>query len=163
MFTVENFFKENIVDDQDLVEYVASNRFRDNDGNPIAWKLRPITAQEDYELRERATQRKTDRKTGMMNEVFDNQGYSVALCALSVVEPDLTDRTLQKNYKARGTASLLREMLYAGELNDLIIKVLEVSGLLGDDEKDAENQDADIDELVQRKKENIETLIAKKN
>lgn len=126
---LECFYKQNKLPEQEI-EYVASESFVNPDTNePLVWKLRPLGADEEAYIRERATEVKTDRRTGVINEIFHDQDYTVALTAAAVVFPPLTDRGIQQSYGVNGQGNLLRKMLSAGELQSLALKVIEISGL----------------------------------
>lgn len=135
--SLEFFYKEN-KREADEVEYIASESFTDGEGRPVPWKLRPVTADEESRIRESCTETKVDKRTGVINEIFHDQKYTVALTCQGVVFPDLMNSNLQSSYGARGASSLLKKMLNAGELQSLALKVIEVSGL-----DDIENQKVD--------------------
>ena len=122
------FYKEN-KQEAENVNYPASKSFVDQDGKIINWVIRPITAKEEAMIRERCTETRTDRRTGVINEIFDDQKYTLGLTAQGVVFPDLLNSQLQKSYGVNGATNLLKEMLTAGELQSLALKVIEVSGL----------------------------------
>lgn len=125
---VSFFYKENKKEEQTF-KYVASENFTDNDGNPIEWTIRPVSADEDALIREACTEVKENRRTGIINEKFDDNKYLLGLTARGVVFPPLTDSGLQNTYGVRSETKLLRKMLNAGELQALALKVIEVSGL----------------------------------
>lgn len=122
------FYKEN-KKEPEPINYVASENFVDGNGNPIPWQIRPVTAKEEAAIRKNCTDRKTDRRTGVINETFDDVRYTQALTVQGVVFPNLFDRDLQKTYGASAAVDLLIEMLTSGELQSLALKVIEVSGL----------------------------------
>lgn len=126
--SLEFFYKEN-KREQELVDYIASETFTDKDGKPIPWKIRPVSADEEAKIRDQCTETKVDKRTGVINEIFRDQKYTVALTCQGVVFPDLMNSSLQNSYGAKGASSLLKQMLNAGELQSLALKVIEVSGL----------------------------------
>lgn len=126
---LEFFYKENKQPEIE-VEYVASESFVNPEtGQPIPWKIRALSADEEAAIRNRATETKVDKRTGVINEIFHDQDYTVAITAQAIVFPPLTDRGIQKSYGVDGAGNLLRKMLNAGELQSLALKVIEVSGL----------------------------------
>lgn len=126
---ISYFYKEN-KREQETVSYVATNDFiNPNTGEPLEWQIRPVTADEDAMIREACTTTKENRRTGVINELFDDNKYLLGLTARGVVVPNLKDPGLQKSYGVKAETSLLRKMLNAGELQSLALKVVEVSGL----------------------------------
>lgn len=140
---ISYFYKEN-KKEEPTVQYIASDSFCDADDNPIEWTLKPLSADEDALIREACTERKENRRTGIINEIFDDNKYLIALTARGVVFPNLKDKGLQSSFGAQSETTLLRKMLNAGELQSLALKVIEVSGLddvegsVADNERKAE-------------------------
>ena len=83
--------------------------FREN-GAEALWELRAVS-EEEYR---RAAEGKEDKWA--------------ALCLLSVVEPDLTDRALWESYGADSGEKALKEMLYPGEYMRLLEEVKSLNG-----------------------------------
>lgn len=138
-YTIENFYKQNQVE-AESIDYIASKRFVDDNGKPIPWRIRPVTAEEEARLRVQYSKENKDKRTGVVTQTFDDTGYTLALTATGVVEPDLLNTKLQESYRVRGREALLQKMLYAGELQSLALKVIEVSGL-----DDIENQKTEFE------------------
>lgn len=80
------------------------------DGEEILWELRAVS-EESYR---RAAEGKKDKWA--------------ALCVLSVVEPDLTDKGLWESYGVQSAEDALREMLYPGEYLRLLEEVQALNG-----------------------------------
>ncbi len=139
------FYKEN-KKESETVQYVASDNFTDGDGNPIEWTIKPLSADEDALIRESCTDTKENRRTGVINEIFDDNKYLLGITARGVVFPNLKDSGLQNTYGVRSETKLLRKMLNAGELQALALKVIEVSGL--DDIEGAMNDNQRKSELL---------------
>lgn len=146
-FDVKAFYKENKLPES-TESYIASDKFIDKDGRPIPWTIRAISADEDQALKEKFTSRTTDKRTGMRSESFDQNSYVIGLAVRGVVEPDLTDRGLQKSYDCKNSFYLIQKMLSAGELQRLALKVIELSGL---DEIDTESSDLEFDYMEAKK------------
>ena len=114
------FLKENAKPVEE-VEYVASKRFVDADGNPVKWILRPVSSKDDNAIKDECI--KFNGK-----ERFDAAKYQVKLCASAVVFPNLNSVELQDSYGVRGAEALLLELLpISGEFNALLNKVTEIS------------------------------------
>ena len=112
---------------------IVSNRFKDKDGKPVPFEIRPITQEENKMLIKKYTKR--DKKG---QEYFDKAEYISELTASAVVFPDLTNAELQKAYGVLGASSLLQKMLYVGEYAELTLAVQELSGLDADINDDIE-------------------------
>ena len=115
------FLKENAKPIEE-VEYVASKRFVDADGNPVKWILRPVSSKDDNAIKDECI------KLNGKERGFDAAKYQVKLCASAVVFPNLNSVELQDSYGVRGAEALLLELLpISGEFNALLNKVTEIS------------------------------------
>ena len=115
------FLKEN-AKPVETIEYVASRRFVDADGNPVKWILKPVSSRDDNAIKDECI------KIKGKDRGFDSAKYQVKLCAASVVFPNLKSVELQDSYGVRGDDALLLELLpIAGEFNSLLAKVNEIS------------------------------------
>ncbi len=107
----------------EIQEVAVSDRFVDEKGEIILWKIRPVTNQESDMLLLKNKKKQKDGK-----EVFHKIGYLNDLAALSVVYPDLKDAKLQEAYGALGETDVLNKMLYVGEFQALLKKVQTLCG-----------------------------------
>lgn len=125
----------------DLVEFVASKRFVEDD-NPIAWKIGCITAKDNAKIRgECMIQTPVIGKKGHFTTSLDTAKYLARVCARCTIFPDLNSGELQNSYGVMSAEDLLTTMLTPGEFDDYSTKVLEVNGF-----------DNDADELVEKAK-----------
>lgn len=104
-------------------EVIISDRFQEG-GEPVPFVIRPITQAENEDLIKKY--RKVD-KQGV--EIFNRIQYQQELTATAVVEPNLNDETLQRQYGVLGASKLLSAMLYVGEYANLLEQVQKLSGL----------------------------------
>lgn len=116
-------------------DFIVSERFQEN-GAPVAWKLRSMTEEENEECRKAAT-RRVKAKGGAMVPETNPEEYLARLAAASIVFPDLKNAELQRSYGVLGAEVLLRKMLLPGEYAALVQKVQELNGF-----------DKDMNELV---------------
>jgi len=120
---------------EEIFEYVASERFKDEEGNPIPWKLKTITAKENDEIRKECyeiTGRGKKAKQG-----FNTTKYLEMLAIKCIVEPNLNSVELQDYYKVMNPADLLKEyLLKPAEYDDLTEEIQRINGY--DLEKDVE-------------------------
>lgn len=120
------FFAQNA--NTDVTEdFVVSERFKDKDGNPVPWKLRGLTEEENEQCRKQAT-RKVKGRNGIQIPETDTEEYLAKLVVASVVFPNLKDEKLQDSYGVRGAENVVRKMLLAGEYAGLVQKVQEING-----------------------------------
>ncbi|WP_019536757.1 phage tail assembly chaperone [Paenibacillus ginsengihumi] len=117
-------------------DFVVSERFKDKEGRPIPWQVRPISEEENDAIRTSAT-RKVKGKNGVLVPETNYGEYLAKLAAACVVFPNLNDAELQKSYGVRGADTLIRKMLLSGEYANLVAKIQEINGF-----------DKDINELA---------------
>ena len=91
-----------------------------------SFTVRCLSADEDRELRARATVRVPDGRGGSFPEVDPNK-YLIAVAAASVVHPDLSDAELQNSYHTMGREDTLIAMLMKPEF-DRLCEFLTVEG-----------------------------------
>ena len=109
------------------VEYVASKRFKNEEGQVEVWKLRSITADENDAIRKQCYKQVQVGKR--MKQEFDTVKYLELLADQCVVYPDLHDVKLQDFYKEMDSIKLLkRHLLNPGEYDDLMQKIQEING-----------------------------------
>lgn len=119
-------------------KHVISERFVDEDGNPIPWEIRALSEEENQAIRKSCT--KVSGKKGPKVPETDFDAYLTKMTAASVVFPNLKDAELQKSYGVLGSDELLKTMLTAGEYARLIQVTQDVNGF------------RDMDELVEEAK-----------
>jgi len=132
------FLKEN-AEVTNTVKYAASKRFKDENGNPVEWEIRPLSSAEAEDLKKECTRRvKMPGKHGMRwSSETDTDLYVTKLAVASTVYPDLYDAELQNSYGVMKAEELLQEMLLPGEYADYLFEVQDINGF-----------DIDMDELV---------------
>ena len=133
--SLQAFFAKNAKVDI-VEEVVVSDRFKDENGKPIPWKIRAITEEENEQLRKAATQF-VKRPGGRRVAEIQPEVYMAKVAAASVVFPDLKNAELQKSYGVLGAEELLKKMLLSGEYARLVQAVQEINGF-----------DKDINELM---------------
>ena len=121
------------VDEEEIIEYVASKRFKDEKGNPTPWKLKAIDADLDEAIKKECTKRvpvtgANGRRTGQYTQETDTDKYIGKLCVACTIYPNLNDSSLQDFYKVKSGDALLKKMLKAGEYTELKAKVMEING-----------------------------------
>lgn len=127
MSKLQAFFSQNVKYDKHL-DVIISERFIDENGKLIPWKIRSMSEKENELIRKNTPR---DKKGNI-----DGEAYAVKLVAESVVFPNLKDADLQKSYGVMGAEDLIKEMLLSGEYSRLCQKVQEANGF-------------DINEMIQ--------------
>lgn len=145
MSNFEMFMTAGINEDK-IIEFVASKRFKDEKGNPTPWQLKAIDADLDEMIKKECTKRvpvvgANGRKTGQYTQEVDTDKYIGKLCVACTVYPNLNDSELQDFYKVKTPDALLKKMLKAGEYTEYKAKVMEINGY-----------DMSMDELVEEAK-----------
>ena len=105
------FFAEN-AERAENVTVVISDRFKDADGKPLEWEIRPLPSSEVKNARNMCYV-----KDASGRRVIDEEMAAAKCIALSVVYPDLNDPELQASWGARNASDLLNNMLYMNEYN----------------------------------------------
>ena len=120
-------------------EVVVSNRFLDENGNPVPFRVRSITQEENDILTKQA--RKTRKVNGQIQEQLDTAEYSRRLIVAATVEPDFSSTELCEAYGVMDPLLVPGKMLLSGEYARLLQAVTELSGFDSGDmvEQEAKN------------------------
>lgn len=132
MGNFNRFMKQNKAEDNKLYEYVASKKFVDDKGQPIAWKFKKLPLKEYESLRDYYSYDKKvgDGKFTRYISQLKTQDFNANLIVKCCVEPDLNDADLQDSYGVKGAENLLYEMIDdVGEYTDLITFIQKIHGL----------------------------------
>lgn len=121
--SLNGFFKSNAKSLPD-VKVVVSERFTDQDGNPIEWVLHPISTKLVEEITKRNT--KTTIKNGKKESTVNEENLNAELLEAVVLYPSLNDAELQDSYGVSSANELLGAMLYPGETKVLTDALQEV-------------------------------------
>lgn len=114
---------------EEVVEYVASKRFKDKSGNAIPWKIKSIDSDLDESIKKECTKRvPIVGKRGQYNQETDTDKYIGKLCVACTVFPNLNDAALQDSYGVKTADALIKKMLKPGEYTEYKAKVMEVNG-----------------------------------
>ena len=124
--SLKAFLKEN-VEVIDNVEYVASPRIKDENGKPVAWKMRTLSNKE-INLWKKDFIKTTIGDRGVRTEDFDNDEFVKKCLVESITYPDLNNKELLDSYGVMSAEELLTEMLNPGEYVRLNEKLNEING-----------------------------------
>lgn len=103
--------------------------------------LRPLSSEEGDQFTEQCFKNKPGKK-GKQERVFDVVKYNREICVASIVFPDLNDTELQESHGVRGADNLYSKLFILGEANQILEKVMEVSGIdtpMDDEIEEAKN------------------------
>lgn len=107
------------VEKRENKKVVVSERFKNN-GKPVEWEIRSISAEEDEALRKACTRKvPIVGKKNQFTQEFDGNAYLSKLAAKAVVYPDLNNAELQNSYGVMGAEQLIKVMLYKDEFDKL--------------------------------------------
>lgn len=120
----------------DVEEVVISERFTDEKGDVIPFKIKPITSGETNAIHKKCMKK---GKGGMID--FDAITYQNLITSACVVYPNLKDAELQDSYGVIGESELLSAMLLSGEYQRLVNEVNRINGFksMGDLIEEAKN------------------------
>ena len=147
MADLKAFLAENVIHDETF-EFEVSRRFKDENGEPLKWTIKPLTYEEDERIAKKYYKVFKNPTSGMKMRDLDRQAYSLATTAACIVEPDLNDAALQdswlKDGQLRNAANTLKAMLYSGELSALMSEIGRIGGgtdgvITEEDLEDAKN------------------------
>lgn len=114
---------------EENIDYVASKRFVDENGEAVKWVIKSITSEEDEAIRKSCTKKvQVPGKKGQFTMEMDNETYAGKLAAACTVYPNLNDAELQNAYNTMGADKLLKAMLKSGEYVQYLNKIQEVNG-----------------------------------
>nr|WP_301906365.1 phage portal protein [uncultured Anaerostipes sp.] len=140
MSNLEAFMAQNAIKVENK-RIVVSERFIDENGEPMKWEIHSITKQEDDALRKDCTKRiPVKGRKGMYTPELDTNAYLSKLAVSCTSFPDLNNKELQDSYGVMGAEDLLNKMLLPGEFTDYMDVVQEINGF--DDTMDDIVEDA---------------------
>lgn len=107
-------------------EVVISNRFVDEKGNPVPFKIRAITQEENDEIIKKSTRRV--KENGQTVERLDNAEFSRRMVVTATVEPDFTQKEMCEAYGVIDPTMVPGKMLLSGEYAKLMKEISALSG-----------------------------------
>lgn len=113
--SLQAFFKDNAIQADEITRIVVSERFKDENGEPIKWELKPVPPKRFMRLTSGAVKvsKKGEVDTGNVDDM------TFQLIAETVKFPNLRDEALQNSYGVMNTADLLNAMLSTKEFQYL--------------------------------------------
>lgn len=119
-------------------EVVVSSRFQDENGNPVPFKIRSLTQEENDAITKKAT--RTRKVDGQRQDYLDGVDFTRRMVVAATVEPDFTSKELCDGYGVLDPLQVPGKMLLSGEYKTLVQAITELSGFDGEDvEAEAKN------------------------
>lgn len=107
-------------------EVIVSDRFRDENGKPVPFKIRAVTQAENEDISKRATRRV--RENGQMVDRLDSVDFTRRMLVTAVVEPDFSNTEMCQAYGVLDPLLVPGRMLLAGESAKLMREIMDLSG-----------------------------------
>ena len=109
--------------------FAPSPRFVGEDGKPVEWEIRCISADEYARIRSSCIRQvPVIGKKGQYTQQLDTYTFQAKVAAACTVFPDLTNAELQDSWGVTKPEDLVGAMLIGGEFDDYITEVFEVNG-----------------------------------
>lgn len=108
-------------------EIIVSDRFVNEDGNPVAWTFRLLSAKEIDELKNAAIVKKNKSLLKV-----DTKKLIVDTISETIIYPNLKSEELQNAYGAMNISELLDKMLEGREYERFTDKLMKAQGFMDD-------------------------------
>lgn len=119
-------------------EVFISNRFTDEKGEPVPFKIKALTQEETDAITRKAT--KTRKGNGQSQDYLDNVEFSRRMVVAATVEPDFSAKELCDAYGVMDPLLVPGKMLLTGEYAALLREITALSGFGAEDlEGEAKN------------------------
>lgn len=118
-------------------EVIISNRFQDEKGNVVPFKIRAVTQEENDAITKRATKvRKVD---GTPMDYLDSVDFTRRMVIAATVEPDFRSQDMCMAYGVADPLMVPGKMLSSGEYKRLVKEIMTLSGFEESPEEEAKN------------------------
>ena len=107
-------------------EVLISTRFQDENGEPVPFRIRAITQEQNDALTAKC--RRVQTVGGRRQEYLDTAQLNRELVAAATVEPDFSSAEVCEAYGTKIPTQVPGRMLLAGEYDALLKAILELSG-----------------------------------
>ena len=108
-------------------EVVVSNRFKDENGEVVPFRIRAISQRENDEIT-RKSFRRVSNVNGQIVKEFDNIEYQLNVVLRGTVYPSFADKELCDAYNTPNPLDVIENMLTAGEFAKLADAISKISG-----------------------------------
>lgn len=117
-------------------EIVISERFRDENGNAVPFKIRALTQEENDVITRQATRRR--KESGQTIEQLDNVDFARRMVIAATVDPDFTSKELCDGCGVMDPLLVPGKLLLSGEYAKLVKEITLLSGF-AEQEEEAKN------------------------
>lgn len=107
---------------EETKEVIISDRFKDENGKPLPFKLRKIDSETSEALMKRC--RRKERVNGQIINEIDNTKYTKLLVLACVVSPNFKDSEMCDYYKVVNPEDVPSRMLSIGEFSRLSDEIM---------------------------------------
>lgn len=107
-------------------EIVISNRFLDENGTPVPFKIRALSQEETDAITKKATRQM--KINGQMTEKLDSVDLSRRMVVTATVEPDFTSKEVCDHFGVMDPLLVPGKMLLSGEYAKLMQEISALSG-----------------------------------
>ena len=115
--------------------FAPSPRFKGEDGKPLEWEIRCISADEYARIRSGCIrQMPVPGKKNQFTQKLDAYEFQAKVCARCTVFPDLNDAGLQNSWGVVKPEELVGVMLIGGEFDDYVAEVFRINGFKTENE-----------------------------
>lgn len=118
---------------QEEKEIIISNRFQDEEGQPVPFKIRALTQEENDRITKQATRRV--KVNGQQADQLDSVDFSRRMVVAATVEPDFQSKELCDAYGVLDPLLVPGKMLLSGEYARLLREITALSGFEDMEEK----------------------------
>ena len=113
--------------------FAPSPRFVGEDGKPVEWEIRCISADEYAKIRSDCfIQERVPGKKNQVTQRLDIYAFQTRVAARCTVFPDLNDAALQDSWGVTKPEDLVGAMLIGGEFDDYVTEVFRINGFKND-------------------------------
>lgn len=107
-------------------EVVISNRFQDESGQPVPFKIRALTQEENDAITRQATRRR--KEGGQTIEQLDSVDFTRRMVVAATVEPDFSSKELCDGCGVLDPLLVPGKLLLSGEYARLVKEITKLSG-----------------------------------
>lgn len=107
-------------------EIVISKRFVDEAGNPVPFRIRSISQEENDAISRQS--RRTRKVNGQVQSYLDSSEFSRRMVVAGTVEPDFRSKEMCEAYGVMDPLLVPGKMLLSGEYAALLSAITELSG-----------------------------------
>lgn len=126
------FMRPNVAEIKNA-SFAPSPRFVGEDGKPVEWEIRCISADEYARIRSGCIRQvPVIGKKGQYTQQLDTYAFQAKVAAACTVFPDLNDAALQDSWGVTKPEDLVGAMLIGGEFDDYVTEVFRINGFKND-------------------------------